>query len=60
MMAQRSYNEGNYAMAKRLLDSISISYRHEVRESGCSHSGLSSPALVTAMLPLQSIHCPAR
>jgi len=29
VLAQQHYNEGNYAMCKRLLDSISISYRHE-------------------------------
>ena len=29
LMAQRSYNSGDYFMAKKLLDQISISYRHE-------------------------------
>lgn len=29
LMAQRSYNTGDYFMAKKLLDQISISYRHE-------------------------------
>jgi len=42
-MAQRSYNEGNYAMAKRLLDSISVSYRHEGWKS------ILTAALLTAL-----------